>query len=54
MDEDAGMAECPSNGQSEVQMLLVHDAAAVYAPAPERRRRNLLLAGQTLPTNAKL
>jgi hypothetical protein len=47
MIEGAGMADCPADGQSEVQMLLVHDAEAVYTPVPERRKRNLLLAGWT-------
>lgn len=47
MVEAAGMAECPSSGQSEVQLLLVHDAEAVYTPAWEQRHRNILLAGRT-------
>lgn len=52
MDDGAGTADCPSSGQSEVQMLLVHDAEAVYTPAREQRRRNLLLAGQPLHSMA--
>ena len=54
MNEGSDMSECPVGGQSEVEMLLVHDAEAVHTPAWEQRHRNLLLAGRTLSSSATL